>query len=119
MSPYEAKYTHEQRVLRRRKLANAVKKLPLEKRAVAVSTMAVQFGVSFQTAYQACREFQVAFPPRTKQNQISTLCILAKLRRGERAADIAKFHGLSRQRISQIKAAGISAGLLDGWRNGG
>ena len=113
--------SHEQRIDRRRKIADDFRKL-MEKGLdikECYARTARKYGITTTTVKQACLEHQVKIPrmnnlePKSKTKPSSqTLMIIADLVRGKKMSDIARQRNLTRQRIFLIKSEAEQAGLM-------
>ena len=104
---------HEERRLRRREIANAVKSGNLTRQQAAL-----EFGVSLSTVSMAC--FEHGMPPgvrrqmprRTRFSVGRTVRIMADLLKGLPQSDVAKRHDVTHQWVSVVAIELKKRGLL-------
>lgn len=98
--------THAQRRARRTEIAHAVNNgLPLHEAAT-------QFGVTDATVRASCREHGFSTAAKGAAFSATTWSVLSSLlNTRDTMVDIAKRHGVSRQRVHQLMQKAIGAGI--------
>jgi hypothetical protein len=110
---YVPKLSQEEKLERRKQMANKIKSLPLARRRQAISDVAKEHGVAEPYLITICHEYGIEFRPLPNNPPTArTEKIVAALAKGVAVSTIAKRYKLTRSRVYAIRAAAIEDGRL-------